>query len=74
MDNVNAIRLMIRRIVFSNTAAALITWNQVIESVDELLILGNERGRKKFKVINRPWGTDTNNNPDPNHKILFKAK
>ena len=74
MANVNSIRILLRRVEFSNSVAALITGDQGIDLVGELQFLDNERVMNILRVIWFPGGTDLNSNPNPDQNIFLKSE
>ena len=67
-------RAMFERIGFSSAAATLLTDEQGIDSLDEILNMKDANIENLCKVLRRPGGQNNSGNPDPGVKVSVRAE
>ena len=73
-----AMRAMFQRLRFTNAAAAALTDEQGLDSLEELGLMTDDDAFNVCKILKRPGGTTTNDNGDvianPGHNVSLKAE
>ena len=67
-------RAMFERIGFTNAAAILVTDEQGIDTLIEVRNLADANVENLCKVLRRPGGQNTSENPDPGVKVSARAE